>query len=82
MRRLGRFLSLILPVGVFPLVLPGAMAIGQTPDVTFEYAVKIVCGVRDRQSRVVFATSINVHNPGPGDARVFKKLALSLPPGK
>jgi hypothetical protein len=86
MRTLGGFLSLILSVVVLPFVLPGATAIAQTEEVTFEYAVKIVCGTRDardpRLGRGVFATSIYVHNPGPGDAKLFKKLALTFPPGR
>jgi hypothetical protein len=82
MRRRGRFLSVILSVVVLAFVLPGATAIAQTPPSAFEYVVKVVCGVRDRQGKVVFATSINIHNPGPGDTRLFKKLALTFPPGR
>src|SRR2546425_472572 len=82
MRRLSRFLSLILSVGVLPFVLPGATVIAQTQESAFEYVAKVVCGTRDRNHRVVFATSVNIHNPGPGDTKLFKKLALTFPPGK
>jgi CARDB protein len=82
MQRPGRFLSVILSMVALASVLPVAPAIAQTQPSAFEYVVKVVCGIRDRQSRVVFATSINIHNPGPGDARFFKKLALTFPPGK
>src|SRR3989442_10968999 len=82
MRRLSRFLSLILSVGVLPFVLPGATVIAQTQESAFEYVAKVVCGTRDRHHRIVFATSVNIHNPGPGDTKLFKKLALTFPPGK
>lgn len=82
MRRRGTLLLILSVVGL-ALVLPGATAIAQTQPSGFEYVVKVVCGVRDRQNKgVVFATSINIHNPGPDDARFFKKVALTFPPGK
>lgn len=82
MRTPGGFLSLMLSVVVLSFLLPAATAIAQTQQSAFEYVAKVVCGIRDRQSRVVFATSINIHNPGPGETRLFKKLALTFPPGR
>jgi len=75
-------LSLTLLVIVLAFVLPAATALAQTPPSAFEYAAKIVCGIRDRQSRVVFGTSINIHNPGPDVAKFSKKIALTFPPGR
>jgi hypothetical protein len=53
---------------------------------THEYAAKVVCGVGDPESATRrepghYATSVNIHNPGPGRRRFFKKLALTFPPG-
>jgi len=54
-------------------------------EARFEYAAKLICGVqpntRDlRLARGLYATSINIHNPGRR-ARLFAKIALSNPPG-
>jgi hypothetical protein len=52
----------------------------------YEYSAKIVCGVQSPEEKLrlapgSYATSINIHNPGPGPVRFFKKLALTYPPG-
>lgn len=53
---------------------------------THEYSAKIVCGtqapgVELRRAPGHYSTSVNIHNPGPGSVRFFKKLALTFPPG-
>ena len=58
---------------------PGAGAL-------FEYSAKVVCGTEvgegsSRRAPGHYATSVNIHNPGPGPVRFFKKLALTFPPG-
>jgi Galactose oxidase-like, Early set domain len=55
-------------------------------DSLYEYSAKIVCGVQSPEEKQRLApgsygTSINIHNPGPGPVRFFKKLALTFPPG-
>lgn len=49
----------------------------------FEYSAKVVCGTAEeaRHAPGHYATSVNIHNPGPGPVRFFKKLALTFPPG-
>jgi hypothetical protein len=52
-----------------------------------EYAVKLVCGIqKDPKSMVLargfYATTVNIHNPGPKPVTFEKKLALSIPPGE
>ncbi len=52
----------------------------------YEYAAKFVCGAQPdpadmRLARGFYATSINIHNPSCSEAVVFKKLALTIPPG-
>jgi hypothetical protein len=52
----------------------------------FEYAAKIVCGIQKdpdemRLARGLYATTINVHNPNDEPVKLFKKLALTFPPG-
>lgn len=71
-----------------PLVaaLGSQRAAGQQEE-EFEYAAKVVCGTqRDpedlRLARGLYATTINIHNPGPRPARLTKKLALTYPPGR
>lgn len=69
--------SVIVPAGPVP----------QAQELEYEYAAKIVCGVqRDpkemRLARGFYATTINVHNPNAGEAKLFKKLALTIPPGE
>lgn len=54
--------------------------------IRYEYAAKMICGTQPstrsmRMARGFYATSINIHNPGPGVATLFKKLALVYPPG-
>jgi CARDB protein len=54
---------------------------------TFEYAAKLICGVQKdpkemRLARGFYATTINVHNPQREDTTFFKKLALTIPPGR
>jgi hypothetical protein len=58
----------------------------ETPQLSFEYAAKIVCGRQKepddrRLARGFYATAINIHNPDTEAATFFKKLALTLPPG-
>ncbi len=53
---------------------------------THEYSAKIICGtqapgVELRRAPGHYSTSVNIHNPGPGSVRFFKKLALTFPPG-
>jgi serine protease len=53
----------------------------------YEYAVKLVCGIqKDPKSMVLargfYATTVNIHNPGPKPVTFEKKLALSIPPGE
>ena len=55
-------------------------------DATHEYSVKIVCGTRTEEDEGglapgLYTTTVNIHNPGPGMARFYKKLALTSPPG-
>jgi hypothetical protein len=66
------------------LVLP---AQGQVRDETFEYAAKLICGIQKdpkdmRLARGFYATTINVHNPQREVQAFFKKLALTIPPGR
>jgi photosystem II stability/assembly factor-like uncharacterized protein len=58
----------------------------ESPQLDFEYAAKVVCGVQNqpddrRLARGAYATNINIHNPDIEAATFFKKLALTLPPG-
>jgi hypothetical protein len=51
----------------------------------YSYAAKLVCGVQeDREDLRLtvgrYATTINIHNPGPEPARFTKTLALTFPP--
>ena len=53
----------------------------------YEYVAKVVCGVqKDPKSMVLargfYATTINIHNPGPKPVTFDKKLALTIPPGE
>jgi hypothetical protein len=57
------------------------------PDFRFEYAAKLLCGVqRDpedmRLAPGFYATTINIHNPHNEPVVLFKKLALTFPPGE
>ena len=57
----------------------------QTPNVSFSYAAKCVCGLQKdpkdmRLARGFYATTVNIHYPGNKEARFFKKLALTFPP--
>ncbi len=58
----------------------------EVAEVAYQYAAKLVCGVqrdpRDlRLTRGVYATTVNVHNPGPEPVVFEKTLALTYPPG-
>jgi hypothetical protein len=58
---------------------PGARAL-------YEYSAKVVCGEEApdevaRRAPGRYATTVNIHNPGPRPVRFFKKLALTYPPG-
>lgn len=54
-------------------------------DALFEYTVKVVCGTREdvdeSHAPGLYATSVNIHNPGAPRVRFYKKLALTYPPG-
>jgi len=71
------------------LFVTGAFVTGARPAVAqerFEYAAKVVCGIQKdpkdlRLARGLYATTVNVHNPSAGPARIMKKLALTFPPG-
>ena len=52
---------------------------------SYSYAAKIVCGVQEdpedfRLTPGRYATTVNIHNPGPDPARFRKVLALTFPP--
>ena len=52
----------------------------------YEYAAKLICGVQPdpddmRLARGFYATTVNIHNSADADVRLFKKLALTIPPG-
>lgn len=69
-------------VARFVRVLPADPGAGAT----HEYSAKIVCGTQApedelRRAPGHYSTSVNIHNPGPGSVRFFKKLALTFPPG-
>jgi hypothetical protein len=63
---------------------------GKVPHYKFQYAAKVVCGCNPGQGPVgpevflvlpgQYATTVNIHNPGPRPAHVRKKLALTFPP--
>ena len=55
------------------------------PVAAYAYAAKLVCGVQeDREDLRLtigrYATTVNIHNPGPEQARFTKTLALTFPP--
>lgn len=58
------------------------------PDKVFQYAAKFICGIQEkdgnilRLARGMYATSINIHNPGPKDADFRKRIALAYPPAE
>ena len=57
------------------------------PELKYEYAVKILCGDQNnskdlRLVKGIYATTINIHNPNDSMVILFKKLALTYPPGK
>lgn len=74
----------------YSLVLLAIVALpaqGQAPDERFEYAAKLICGIQKdpkdmRLARGFYATTINVHNPQRETQTFFKKLALTIPPGR
>ncbi len=64
----------------------GLLQVRLEQPVGYEYAAKFVCGVqKDPKSMVLargfYATTINIHNPGPKRVTFEKKLALTIPPG-
>jgi hypothetical protein len=69
---------------------PYGIAVGelaQRHDYRFEYAAKLLCGIqRDpedmRLAPGFYATTINIHNPHGEPVSLFKKLALTYPPGE
>lgn len=51
------------------------------------YSAKIVCGVQKEKNNLrlapgIYATAINIHNPGFAEVNFFKKLALTFPPAE
>lgn len=51
----------------------------------YQYAAKIVCGQPAELAKFApqfYATAINAHNPSDSITMVFKKLALTAPPGR
>ncbi len=57
------------------------------PEFQYEYAVKLLCGDQKnskdlRLVKGLYATSINIHNPNDSMVVLYKKLALTYPPGK
>ena len=55
------------------------------PREAFKYAAKIVCGTQEdpenlRLARGLYATAINILNPGSKPAKFTKKLSLTYPP--
>ncbi|HEX9670185.1 MAG TPA: CARDB domain-containing protein [Thermoanaerobaculia bacterium] len=76
--------SLSLLAALLALGLGADPADAQQPP-AFQYAAKVVCGYQKdpkelRLTRGLYATTINIHNPGREPVRFFKKLALSFPP--
>lgn len=72
--------------GAWRLSFTGEPDDGGGGEGTFQYAAKVVCGVQKdpeelRLVRGMYATTINVRNPGPRPVRFTKELALSFPPG-
>jgi hypothetical protein len=63
---------------------------GKVPPPKYQYAAKVACGCNPgfgpagpEVSLVLpgqYATTVNVHNPGPKPAHARKKLALTFPP--
>jgi uncharacterized repeat protein (TIGR01451 family) len=64
-----------------------AIASVETPIVPkFEYVAKMVCGKQPdpkemKLARGFYTTSVNIHNHNCADVTLFKKLALTYPPG-
>jgi len=59
----------------------------QGPRSPFRYAAKIVCGAPREAGRgavvlQLYATTINIHNPGDSEAVFLKSLVLTVPPGR
>ncbi len=57
------------------------------PELRYEYAAKVVCGIQNepnnfRLARGLYATTVNIHNPNSNRADFFKKLAISYPPAE
>jgi hypothetical protein len=55
------------------------------PAAAYTYAAKLVCGIQEdredfRLTPGVYATIINIRNPGPDNAHFTKTLALTFPP--
>ena len=57
----------------------------EASKVRYEYAAKFICGVQGktqsmRLARGFYATTVNIHNPNAGAAKLFEKIALAYPP--
>lgn len=65
---------------------PFYFKVEQASKYKYEYAAKIVCGLQRSDKNLMltkgmYATSINIHNPNNKKETIFKKLALTYPPG-
>lgn len=81
---MNRFLTLTALAFVVVVICVGpAQAQLTTVRVNFQYAVKFVCGQSTENPlqvvKGVYATAINVHNPGTFKAVFAKKTAIALP---
>jgi len=78
-------IALSCAVALLGLALAGERGAAQAPY-RYEYATKVLCGTLDTlMSKLVpqpYATAINVHNPNDSTVIFFKKLALTVPPGR
>lgn len=82
----GYYMLFLLSSEGVPSVARFVRLLPANPGGTHEYAAKVVCGAvppesPSRREPGHYSTSVNVHNPGPGRTRFFKKLALTYPPG-
>jgi hypothetical protein len=62
------------------------LGFGEIPpeQLAFNYPAKLLCGMVEdfrERGRTEFDTIFNVRNPGDGDVKIRKTLALGIPPG-
>ena len=77
---------LVCSLVLLPLIAAGGRGAPepQAPPLRYQYAAKIVCSSTRELAGVVpqlYATTINIHNPGDSLAIITKKLAATVPPG-